>query len=230
MVERLTAAIRQSLRPVRRSRALWNGAAHVGGDVNNRRMMDWCCRTTTSSRTRRRSESFGRRPRAFSGFEDQIAITEALYDDVVLRHYSFAEQWFKINVTTDLAGNLVETGDADVPFAFNCDIATPMERENDSTYGVDLFIDVLVRADTRSYVVGDEAEFEEMLDLGLVSRSEERGARRGLRQLLNLVESGDLLPWAHERAPFGPSQPPVAPPMERGPIPERLQRRVRRTW
>ncbi|HUQ62236.1 MAG TPA: DUF402 domain-containing protein [Acidimicrobiales bacterium] len=162
--------------------------------------------------------------------EDQIAITEAIYDDVVLRHYSFAEQWFKINVTTDLAGNLVETGDADVPFAFNCDIATPMERENDSTYGVDLFIDVLVRADTRSYVVGDEAEFEEMLNRGLVSRSEERGARRGLRQLLNLVESGDLLPWLHERAPLRPSQPPVAPPMERGPIPERLQLRVRRTW
>lgn len=162
--------------------------------------------------------------------EDQIAVTEAIYDDVVLRHYSFAEHWFKINVTTDLAGDAVETGDPDVPFAFNCDIATPMERENDSTYGVDLFIDVLVRADTRSYVVGDEAEFEEMLDRGLVSRSEERGARRGLRELLDLVESGHLLPWLHERAPFMPSRPPAAPPMERGPIPERLQLRVRRTW
>lgn len=162
--------------------------------------------------------------------EDQIAVTEAIYDDVVLRHYSFAEHWFKINVTTDLAGNAVETGDPDVPFAFNCDIATPMERENDSTYGVDLFIDVLVRADTRSYVVGDEAEFEEMLDRGLVSRFEERGARQGLREFLNLVESGHLLPWLHDRAPFLLAQPPVALPMERGPIPERLQLGVRRTW
>jgi hypothetical protein len=162
--------------------------------------------------------------------EDEIAVTEAVYDDVVLRHYSFAEHWFKINVTTDLAGNLVETGDGAVRFAFNCDIATPMERENDSTYGVDLFTDVLVRADTRSHVVGDEAEFEEMLDRGLVSRSEERGARRALRELLDLVESGHLLPWLRERAPFSPSQPPVAPPMERGPIPERLQLRTRRTW
>jgi hypothetical protein len=150
--------------------------------------------------------------------EDEIAVTEAIYDDVVLRHYSFSEHWFKINVTVDLAGNLVETGDADVPFAFNCDIATPMERENDSTYGVDLFIDVLVPADTRSHVVADEAEFEEMLNRRLVSRSEAQGARSVLRELLDLVESGHLLPWLHEAAPFTPSQPPVAPPMERGPI------------
>lgn len=149
---------------------------------------------------------------------------------MVLRHYSFAEHWFKINVTTDLAGNPVETGDAHASFAFNCDIATPMEREDDNTYGVDLFIDVLVRADARFHVVGDEAEFEEMLDRGLVSRSEERGARRALRALLDLVEAGHLLPWLHERAPFAPSRPPIAPPTERGPIPERLQLGIRRTW
>ena len=162
--------------------------------------------------------------------EDGIAVTMAVNDDVVLRHYSFAEHWFKINVTTDLAGNLVETGEAEFPFAFNCDIATPMERENDSTYGVDLFIDVLVRSDTRSHVVGDEAEFEEMLDRNLVSRAEGRGARRGLRELLDLVESGHLLPWLLEWAPFTLNQPPLAPPMERGPIPERLQHGIRRTW
>jgi hypothetical protein len=162
--------------------------------------------------------------------EDSIAVTVAIHNDVVLRHYSFAEHWFKINVTTDLAGNLVETGDAGFRFAFNCDIATPMERENDGTYGVDLFIDVLVRADTRSHVVVDEAEFEEMLERGLVSRAEERGARRGLRELLDLVESGDLLPWLDEKAPFLPSRPPVATPMETGPIPERLRLGIRRTW
>lgn len=162
--------------------------------------------------------------------EDKIAVSEAIHGNVVLRHYSFADHWFKINVTTDLAGNLVETGDANVPFGFNCDIATPMEREDDSTYGVDLFIDVLVRADASSYLIGDEAEFEEMLDRGLVSRSEEQGARRGLGELLDLVERGHLLPWLHETAPFPPLQPPVALPMERGSVPERLQLRTRHTW
>lgn len=128
------------------------------------------------------------------------------------------------------ACNIKESLPRDFPFALNCDIATPMERGNNSTYGVDLFVDVLLRADTRSYVVSDEAEFEEILDRGLVSRSEERGAGRGLRQLLNLGESGDLLLWLHGRPPFRPHQPPVPPPTERGPIPERLQLRVRRTW
>jgi hypothetical protein len=163
-------------------------------------------------------------------FDDTIAVTEAIYDGVVLRHYSFAEHWFKINVTTDLVGTPIETGDANLPFAFNCDIATPMEREGDSTFGVDLFVDVLVRADMSTYIVGDQEVFAEMLDRGLVSESEGRSAMRGLRELLDLVERGDLLAWLHERVPFEPCQPPVAPPMARGPVPERVQPGIRRTW
>ncbi len=57
--------------------------------------------------------------------EDTIAVTEAIYDGAVLRHYSFAEYWFKTNVTTDLAGKPIETGAADRPFAFNCDGRLP---------------------------------------------------------------------------------------------------------
>lgn len=105
-----------------------------------------------------------------------------------------------------------------------------MEREDDSTYGVDLPIDVLVRADASSYSIGDEGEFEEVLDGGLISRSEEQGARRGLRELLTLVEQGHLLPRLHQIAPFPPVHPPVALPMERGPVPERLRLQTRRTW
>jgi hypothetical protein len=90
--------------------------------------------------------------------DNQIVVTEALYDDVVLRHYAFADTWFKVNVTTDIAGNLVETGDAGQRFAFNCDVATPMERAATSTFGVDLFIDVLVRDDATSHIVGDQDE------------------------------------------------------------------------
>jgi hypothetical protein len=82
--------------------------------------------------------------------DDSVAISQAVYDRVVLRHYAFAEHWFKINVTTDLSGRLTETGDGTRRFAVNCDIATPMEREGDSTFGVDLFTDVLVRQDAIS--------------------------------------------------------------------------------
>ena len=34
--------------------------------------------------------------------DDGIAVTEAVYDRVVLRHYAFTGHWFKVNVTTDL--------------------------------------------------------------------------------------------------------------------------------
>lgn len=79
-------------------------------------------------------------------------------------------------------------------------------RRNDSTYGVDLFVDLLVRADTRSYIVGDEAELEEMLDRNLVSRSKDRGSRRGSASSW-ISESGHLLEWLHDRAPFMPGRP-----------------------
>jgi hypothetical protein len=105
--------------------------------------------------------------------DDDVAITEAVESGVVLRHYAFGDRWFKINVTTDLQGSLVETGDPQNRFAFNCDIATPMERDGTATYGVDLFVDVLVRADLRSVHVGDEDEFQQALADGLVSPSEE---------------------------------------------------------
>lgn len=42
---------------------------------------------------------------------DDAAISEAVYDGMVLRHYAFAAHWFKVNVTTGLDGRLTETGD-----------------------------------------------------------------------------------------------------------------------
>jgi hypothetical protein len=162
--------------------------------------------------------------------DDSVAISEAVYDRVALRHYAFAGHWFKINITTDLDGCLTETGGGARRFAVNCDIATPMEREGDSTFGVDLFTDVLVRQDAMSYVIADQDEFGEMLGRGILSAAEGRGAGRGLRELLGLIEQGRLLRWLGELAPFGPCQPPRARPMRRGPVPGRLRPGVRRTW
>jgi len=115
-------------------------------------------------------------------------------------------------------------------FAVNCDIATPMERDGDSTFGVDLFTDVLVRQDAASYVIVDRDEFGEMLGRGVISAAEGRGAERGLREPLDLIEQGRLLRWLGELAPSGPCRPPRARPMRRGPVPGRLRPGVRRTW
>ena len=53
--------------------------------------------------------------------DDSVAISEAVYGGVVLRHYAFADHWFKVNVTTGLSGRVTESGEGDSRFAFNCD-------------------------------------------------------------------------------------------------------------
>jgi hypothetical protein len=158
---------------------------------------------------------------------DDVAISETDYDGIVLRHYAFAGHWFKINLTTDRSGRLTETGDRTSRFAVNCDIATPMERDGDSTFAVDLFTDVLIRQNGTSRVVADQDEFGEMLSRGVISAAEGRGAERGLREL---IEAGRLLGWLGELAPFGPCQPPRARPKRRGAVPARLRPGIRRTW
>jgi hypothetical protein len=162
--------------------------------------------------------------------DDSVAISEARCGEVVLRHYAFADHWLKINVTTDLTGRLTETGDASRRFAANCDTATPIERDGDATFGVDLFADVLIRADGMSYVVADLDEFEDMASRHLLSHAESRGARSGLAELLELIEQGRLLRWLAGLAAFRRCRPPTALPMRRGPVPGRLQPGIRRTW
>jgi hypothetical protein len=162
--------------------------------------------------------------------DDDVAITEAVTSGVVLRHYAFGDRWFKINVTTDQQGELVETGAPQRRFAFNCDIATPMERDGNATFAVDLFVDVLVRADLRSIHVGDQDEFEQALTAGLISHAEGEQSWRGVAELLELVQAGTLLPWLDALCPFGPSEPPEAPPIRRDEVPRRLLPQIRRTW
>ena len=151
--------------------------------------------------------------------DDSVAISEADYGGTVLRHYAFAGRWFKVNVTTDRGGRLTETGDRTRKFAFDCDIATPMECEGDSTFAADLFTDVLVRQDGTSHVVADRDEFREMLGRGVISAAEGRGAERGLRELVDLIEAGWLLRWPSDLVPFGPCRPPRARPIRARPGP-----------
>jgi hypothetical protein len=145
-------------------------------------------------------------------FSNDVYVCAARYGDVVLWHYAFAWHWFKINLTTDLAGQIVETG-GDEPsgrFAFNCDIATPMRRHDNAVLAVDLFADVLVRADAASYSVCDLDELGQARRDGLILPAEARGAARGLAELADNVERGDLLAFVSRAFPIGPLQPPAA--------------------
>src|SRR5687767_3122138 len=67
-----------------------------------------------------------------------------------LRHYSFFDRWYAVNVSLDAEGRfLTETNHrVGFDFTFNCDIATPMTQETEDTVArVDLELDVLAAPD-----------------------------------------------------------------------------------
>jgi hypothetical protein len=58
-------------------------------------------------------------PRVFTSGPDgtlrlsgDVYVSAARYEDIVLWYYAFARHWFKVNLTTDLAGQIVDTGKA----------------------------------------------------------------------------------------------------------------------
>jgi hypothetical protein len=153
-------------------------------------------------------------------FGSDVCVYAVRYGDVVLWHYAFASHWFKVNVTTDLDGRLVETG-GDEPggrFAFNCDVATPMRRQGDAVFAVDLFADLLVRADAVSFRVCDLDGLSRARRYQLIVPGEARGAELGLIALVRLVQRGELLAFLSRACPIGPLRPPAAVPPHRVPV------------
>lgn len=146
-------------------------------------------------------------------------VSAARHGDIVLWHYAFARHLFKVNLTTDLVGQIVETGDEQSGrFAFNCDIATPMRRRGGAVFAVDLLADVLVRADSVTYQVCDLEELERALLTGLILPAEARGAGSGLAELIGIIEQGGLLAFLSRAYPIGPLDPPHAAPTGRTPL------------
>lgn len=167
-------------------------------------------------------------------FDAEAYVCDALFDEVVLRHFAFRDEWFKINVTLDRAGRLVETpaGPDHPAFAFNCDVATPMVTRGNAVLAADLYADVLVEADGVSHRVQDVPDLEQAAAGGLLSQHELHNAYRGLDRLLGLVTNGELVSFLDAICPFGPSGAGPALPMLRVPladVPE-LQPRHRPTW
>lgn len=179
--------------------------------------------------------------RVFSGsrsgvlrWDERAAVLEALYGDIVLRHYAFSDEWFKINVTVDRAGRIVETpATVDAPaFAFNCDIATPMMRDGDAILAVDLCADVLVREDGTTFEIVDLGDFDAAVANGSISASEHRHGKEGLARLTELIRRNELIPFLNDACPFGPSTAPPAEPMAFVPLSDvpLLQPGRRPTW
>jgi hypothetical protein len=177
---------------------------------------------------------FATEPGGVLRLRDDMFVSAGRYGDVILWHYAFARHWFKVNLTTGLDGHIMETGgDGPArPFAVNCDIATPMRREGSAVYAVDLFTDILVRADGVSYRVCDLAEFGQARRRGLILPAEARGAGRGVAELTGIIERGELVAFLRHSYPAGPLDPPAASPPGRVALSQvpQLSRESRACW
>jgi hypothetical protein len=125
-----------------------------------------------------------------------------------------------VNCTTDPTGAFVETTSPDdvPPFAFNCDIATPMLRQDDAVFAVDLWLDVLVRADGVTYSVHDHDDLDAAIGRGWLSEREAEGARTGRRELVELIEWRELVSFLVGFHPFDGAPAPPAPDEHRVPL------------
>ncbi len=152
-------------------------------------------------------------------FDETVLVVEVDYCGTLLRHYAFPDRWFKINCTTNLSGNFVEEqrDPALIPFCFNCDIATPMLRQSNAVFGVNLWIDVLIRSNGASYQVIDEDDFAYATQQGWLSEREAHGARSGLDELLDMIDRKELIAFLSDLHPFRPTTAPAAIDMRRVP-------------
>ncbi len=168
---------------------------------------------------------------AYVGQTRESDPTDPAAPPLVLRHYAFADEWFKINVTFNLAGELIETGPAGDRFAINCDVATPLVWVGSDAAAVDLFLDVLVGQDG-TYRVVDREEFEDAASRGLISTVEAEHAEAGLTRLLHWITSGRLQDLVTDipREVAGEAPPPLA--FSRAPLTDvpAVAPYQRRTW
>ena len=86
--------------------------------------------------------------------------------------------------------------------ATRIDFATPLQEHGGALYQTDLYLDIFVAADGRTFVVDDEDELEQARAVGLVERDRYRLVREQQRELIALLETGGLNSWLGPRPPF----------------------------
>jgi len=142
--------------------------------------------------------------------DEAVVVVEVVESGRLLRHHMWSDQWFTITTTTDATGALVEQGGLKtIPFAFDCDISTPFTRIGDAIFTVDLWLDVLVRADGTTHQVVDRDHFARAQEHGWLSEAEKMGALCGLDELIEIIERGHLIDMLRAICPFGPAERPA---------------------
>lgn len=126
------------------------------------------------------------------------------------RSYLFRQRWLEIFVTFDAELRLLPDPDDPFPFVCNCDLTTPYLVRGTDGYTIDLFLDVLVAADGRTYQIRDREEFEEAATTGSIPLSWYQAVQRDLAWLINLLDTNQFLPMLQHMAAFPTQHPHTA--------------------
>ncbi|MCJ7841399.1 DUF402 domain-containing protein [Lederbergia sp. NSJ-179] len=136
-------------------------------------------------------------------WDDKVLVYDVRDDDYhsILRHYSFYDKWFEINCTFDMKGNLLpENGP--IERSFNCDMCSPCFSFENNVYNVDLELDVLVNPNGKDYIIIDEEDFKNEIKRNNITALEEKGALAGLSNLIEIINSGELINFLNDIYPF----------------------------
>jgi len=90
-------------------------------------------------------------------------------------------------------------------WGYYCDIVTGVKRIPGGFEIIDLFLDVWVEPDGRTYIILDEDEFQEAVADGIVSPAQEKNALRSLGELVAEIENGNFPPPFTRRFTLGPA-------------------------
>ncbi|HEV2529370.1 MAG TPA: hypothetical protein VGT61_13070 [Thermomicrobiales bacterium] len=132
----------------------------------------------------------------------------------LVRHHAFARQWLSATVLLDEDGTPVpQPAAAGGAFLVKCHVATPLRREDDLCWQVDLWLDVLLAEDGRTPILEDEDEFAAARTAGLLSKHEAAKAIESRDAIARLIRSGGLLPYLGAILPFDATVRPAAGPM-----------------
>ncbi len=134
-------------------------------------------------------------------WDEEVVVYDVSLDGLVLRHYAFYDRWFDVNCTLDSSGGFVPEPGL-IEWCFNCDITSPLFSVGRDLYSVDLFLDVLVGPDGRTYVTKDEDDLAAAIENGWLVAEEETGARTGLEQLLEIIQGPGLVAFLEQVSPF----------------------------
>ncbi|MBN2441052.1 MAG: DUF402 domain-containing protein [Spirochaetales bacterium] len=131
--------------------------------------------------------------------------TTLIYDiaihDLVLRHFVFYDKWFDIHCFLAKNGDF-EILPGPIDCCFDCDISTPLFKLNNNFYNIDLEYDILVGSNGRTHKVTDEDEFMTAIENKWISPFEQNGARKGLEELISILNNQGLIAFLDNIYPF----------------------------